>query len=190
MTETVIYILRQAETLPEENVKNVDWDLSEKGKIQARDLAFKLNDLDISVVYSSPYRRTISTVKPLAQKLQLPILLEDGFRELISTKEYLAPVDFQELSKKMWSDDLTYSENGAESIRECQLRFMQSLNKIAKEHAGEKIIICTHGTPLGAILKVMDKSFGYDEWTKIKMPDVYKLVSNGTEGRWDKSYQF
>lgn len=189
MTETVIYLLRQAEALPEEGVKNVDWDLSKEGKVQARDLAFKLNDLDVSVIYSSPFKRAISTVKPLAEKLKLPILLKGGFRELISTTENLAPVEFQKLSKKMW-DDLTYSENGAESIRECQLRFMQALNKVAKEHLGEKILICTHGTPLGAVLKVMDSTFGYDEWTKIKMPDVYKLVSSGTEGRWDKGYQF
>lgn len=189
MAETVVYLLRQAETMPQEDVDNVDWELSEEGKLQARDLAFKLNDCDISVIYSSPFKRAISTVKPLAEKLGLPILLEDGFRELIATKEYLSPVDFQTLTEKMWKD-LTYAENGAESLRECQLRFMQSMNKVAKEHAGKNILICTHGTPLGAMLKVMDKSFGYDDWTKIKMPDVYKFVSNGKEGKWDKSYKF
>lgn len=189
MAETVVYILRQAEALPEDGQKNEDWGLSEKGMLQARDLAFKLNDLDISVIYSSPFKRAISTVKPLAEALKLPILLDDGFKELIATDEYLSPVDFQDLTKKMW-EDVTYSENGAESLRECQLRFMQALNKVAKEHAGEKILICTHGTPLGAVLKVMDSVFGYEEWTKIKMPDVYKLVSDGTEGKWDKGYKF
>lgn len=189
MAKTVVYLLRQAETLPEEGMKNEEWALSEEGKLQARDLAFKLNDLGIGVIYSSPLKRAISTVEPLAEKLGLPIMLEEGFRELIATRDLLSPVEFQELTQKMW-DDLTYSEKGAESMRECQLRFMQALNKIAKEHVGETILVCTHGTPLGAVLKVMDESFGYDEWTKIKMPDVYKLVSNGTDGKWDKGYKY
>lgn len=189
MAETVVYLLRQAETLPETGLENEAWDLSDEGQLQARDLAFKLNDLGITVIYSSPFKRAISTVKPIAEKLDLPILLEEGFRELIATRDLLSPVEFQELTQKMW-DDLTYSEKGAESMRECQLRFMQALNKIAKEHVGETILVCTHGTPLGAVLKVMDKGFGYDEWTKIKMPDVYKLVSNGTEGKWDKGYKY
>lgn len=189
MVETVVYLLRQAETLPEDRVENEDWELSDEGFAQSRDLAFKLNDLGISAIYSSPFKRAISTVTPLAEKLGVPVRLDAGFRELIVTRDYLPPVEFQTLTEKMW-DDLTYSEKGGESMRECQLRFMQSLNKVAKEHVGESILICTHGTPLGAVLKVMDNAFGYQEWTQIKMPDVYKLVSDGAEGKWDKSYKY
>ncbi len=189
MAQTTVYLLRQAETVPESGIENADWELSSEGSLQARDVFYKLKDLGIEVVYSSPYKRAISTVKPFALNSNSPILLDEGFRELNAVSEYLAPADFQELSKKMW-DDVTFSPEGGESIRECQLRFMAALNKVAKEHAGRTILICTHGMPIGAVLKVFDNAFGYDDWTRIKMPDVFKLVSDGETGDWDKSYTF
>lgn len=189
MTQTTIYLLRQAETVPEEGVKNAEWDLSSEGSLQARDIVYKVKGLGIDAIYSSPYKRAISTVKPFAIESGLPILLEEGFRELNAVNEYLPPADFQALSEKMWSD-VTFSSKDGESLRECQLRFMAAMNKIAKEHAGKTILICTHGMPLGAILKVFDDAFGYDDWARVKMPDVFKLVSDNETGRWDKSYTF
>ncbi|MFT7433280.1 MAG: 2,3-bisphosphoglycerate-dependent phosphoglycerate mutase [Alphaproteobacteria bacterium] len=189
MVQTTVYLLRQAETVPEEGVENSEWELSSEGLLQARDVVFKMRDLGIDVIYSSPYKRGISTVKPFAHKMGLPILLEEGFRELNAVGEYLAPAEFQTLSKKMWAD-VTFSAEGGESIRECQLRFIAALNKVAKENAGKTILICTHGMPLGAALKVFDNAFGYDDWARVKMPDVFKLVSDGEAARWDKSYTF
>jgi broad specificity phosphatase PhoE len=72
-TTTIIFVrhAEKAETPPD------DPELSEKGKGRVAELTRQLVDADVvagvDAIYSTPYKRTIETARPLAEALNLPI---------------------------------------------------------------------------------------------------------------------
>ena len=72
-TTTIIFVrhAEKAETPPD------DPELSEKGKRRVAELTRQLVDADVvagvDAIYSTPYKRTIETARPLAEALNLPI---------------------------------------------------------------------------------------------------------------------
>jgi Histidine phosphatase superfamily (branch 1) len=63
-----------------------DRSLTERGGEQALRLARWFDDADIEAIYTSPYRRAIQTVEPLAQSHGLRLHVMDGLRERLLTR--------------------------------------------------------------------------------------------------------
>jgi broad specificity phosphatase PhoE len=68
---TTIIVIRHAEKKIEPN--NNDPDLSPAGQTRAQELARMFGDAGVNAIYATQYKRTQQTVKPLADKLGLPI---------------------------------------------------------------------------------------------------------------------
>src|SRR5690606_30507780 len=68
-TTSTVYIVRHAEKTSEADTSS----LTALGLERAQALAERLADEDISVILTTPYRRTQQTATPLAQQLNLPI---------------------------------------------------------------------------------------------------------------------
>ncbi|HXI26112.1 MAG TPA: phosphoglycerate mutase family protein [Pyrinomonadaceae bacterium] len=68
---TTIIIVRHAEKIIDPN--NPDVDLSPTGQARAQELVRMFGDAGINAVYATQYKRTQETVKPLADKLGLPV---------------------------------------------------------------------------------------------------------------------
>lgn len=187
--KTVVYLMRHTQALPQEGVSNEYWKLSDEGKAQSFRLVPALKKLGVNVVYSSPYPRAIEAIKPFAEEMSLDIHTHKGFRDIIAIDKTVSPVEFQELVKKMF-DDKSFSDVTGESLEECQKRFVTALNNIAKKHEGEKILIVSHGMPIASILHLADNQYGYKQWSKMAMPDVFMFVSDGNSGNWNKSFKF
>lgn len=64
-----IIVVRHAEKAVAES----DPPLSEKGQRRARALAEMLSKVQLSAIYSTPYKRTAQTVEPLAEQLGLAV---------------------------------------------------------------------------------------------------------------------
>lgn len=188
MAQTLVYLLRHAQTIPVEGVVNKEWELSDGGKGQASQLVKLLQDLDIDVVYSSPYIRALQTLEPYLEKSGKNAITDEAFVEIHAAQDYMDPIEFQELTRQMM-EDVKHAELGAESVKKCQIRFMAGVNKVAKENLGKKILICSHGMPVAAALKAFDEKYGYEEWCQMKMPAVFKLVSDENGGRWDRDFE-
>jgi 8-oxo-dGTP diphosphatase len=60
--------------------------LDERGRAQALALRDELSDREIRRIVSSPYRRCIETVEPLAAQLGLPVELDDRLAEGVPTR--------------------------------------------------------------------------------------------------------
>ena len=69
-----IYLIRHAEKV-RDNKSNRDPDLSNKGFLRAENWKRFFIDKNISKIYSTNYKRTIKTVKPLAESNNLEIIL-------------------------------------------------------------------------------------------------------------------
>jgi phosphohistidine phosphatase SixA len=68
---TTVILVRHAEKIIDPN--NSDVDLSPAGQARAQELARMFGDAGINTIYATQYKRTQQTVKPLADKLGLPI---------------------------------------------------------------------------------------------------------------------
>ena len=69
---TTVILVRHAEKVIDPN--NADPDLSQAGETRARELLRMFSDSGINAIYATQYKRTQQTVKPLADKLGLPII--------------------------------------------------------------------------------------------------------------------
>lgn len=166
---TTFYLVRHAHAnwVPSENRP-----LSDKGVQKTERVADILQSLPITHIYSSPYRRAAQTVEPLAQRLDLPLIIYPDLRE-----RQLAgsPVDdFEEANERVWHDP-TFAHPGGESNVVAQERGVQAIARLRQQHPREHIAVASHGTLLALILQHFNPELGYEFWRAMAMPDIYRL---------------
>jgi 2,3-bisphosphoglycerate-dependent phosphoglycerate mutase len=69
---TTVILIRHAEKVIDPN--NADPDLSPAGQARAQELVRMFGDAGINAIYATQYKRTQQTVKPLADRVGLPIV--------------------------------------------------------------------------------------------------------------------
>ena len=81
---TTIIVVRHAEKKIEPN--NPDPELSPDGQARAQEIVRMFGDAGINAIYATQYKRTQDTVKPLAERLGLPVnqVNSKGTAELLS----------------------------------------------------------------------------------------------------------
>ena len=82
--------------------------------------------------------------------------------------------------QKRWAD-LSYHEEGGESIQMVQERNIAALQDILKENPNKKLVIGTHGTALSSMLRYFDESFNCEAFLRIIdwMPYIIELDFEG-----------
>jgi len=101
---TYIYFIRHAES--DSSVKDSKArPLTEKGIKDAQELAAQFANVPVSKIYSSPYKRAIDTMTPIANAKGVSITIVDDLRERKS--DSLQTISTPELIRKQW-DDFTY----------------------------------------------------------------------------------
>jgi len=120
--KTNIYFVRHAQS--DFSVKDdVTRPLSEKGLSDVMKVSKILKDKNITAIYSSPYKRTIDTIKDFAETNGFKIIIDEGFRER-KVGEWVE--DFKAYSKKQW-ENFDYKLANGESLRKIQKRNINSL---------------------------------------------------------------
>lgn len=166
---TVVYFIRHAE--PDFSVRDdMTRPLTDKGIKDARKVSQALIDRGISVVYSSPYKRSVDTIRHFAENNSLDINTIHNFRER-GIGEWVD--DFKAYSQKQW-EDFNYKLVEGECLREVQDRNIAALLDILRMNIGKNIAVATHGTALSTIINYYNSSFGYNGFRSIanKMPYI------------------
>jgi 2,3-bisphosphoglycerate-dependent phosphoglycerate mutase len=156
---TNVYFIRHAQsdyTIKEDNIRP----LTTKGLEDTEKITETLKDKKITKIYSSPYLRTIDTVKDLTEKLKLDILVIEDFYER-RVGEWVE--NFYEYARRQW-EDFNYKLENGESLREVQERNISALHSVLKESNGMNIVIRTHGTALSTIINYYDTDFQFDSF--------------------------
>lgn len=171
---TVIYFVRHAE--PDYENKNDELrELTPKG-IEDRKLVTEyLSDKNIDKVVSSPYKRAVDTVSDFAYKYGLPIECIDDFKERRVGSVWID--DFVNFSKAQW-EDFNYFLNDGEYLKEVQNRNIYALKRLLILYKDRNVAVGSHGTALSSIINYFDKSFGYNEFERIKklMPWIVEFT--------------
>jgi 2,3-bisphosphoglycerate-dependent phosphoglycerate mutase len=167
---TVFYLVRHA---------HADWrpgeerPLSARGQQDARRVARVLALYPITALYSSPARRARQTILPLAVRLGLPLHVVP---ELYERRLSDDPVnDFLEAVRATWADPC-FAFPGGEPNAAAQERAVELLETLLARHAGEHVVLSTHGNLLALLLQHFDPAIDFHFWQSLTMPDVYRLV--------------
>ncbi|GAA0773160.1 histidine phosphatase family protein [Clostridium subterminale] len=176
---TDIYFVRHCEpdfSIHEELIRP----LTNKGLEDSKRVAEVLMSKQIHVIYSSPYKRAIDTVKVLADTLNLEVVTKDDLRERTITDQWID--DFNSFAKYQW-EDFEYKLSKGECLRQVQERNIKAIKEILDENKGKNVVVGTHGTALSTILNYYNKSFGYEEFNRIKsiMPWIIVMKFKGED---------
>jgi 2,3-bisphosphoglycerate-dependent phosphoglycerate mutase len=164
-----IYMIRHCEAEGQEP----EAPLTDKGKQQALDLAAFFEKRKVERIISSPFKRAIQTIQPLASERDIVIEMNHQLSErVLSTRNM--PDWYEKLRETYENLDLTYE--GGESSRKAANRIIEVVDEVWKSDA-ENTIIVTHGGLLSLLLNHYDKNFGFEQWATLSNPDVYLLTS-------------
>jgi 2,3-bisphosphoglycerate-dependent phosphoglycerate mutase len=150
-----------------------DAELSEMGIVQSQNLALQISKFfNVTRIISSPFKRAIDTVKPLAAKFNLDVECDELLRERYFCDNDVSLLD--KLKHSFIDYDYKACEDG-ESNTECQKRaqtFLQSLHK----STGVTVVVA-HGNIIATLLALNSAKipFGFDEMCALTNPDVFVL---------------
>ena len=157
MKDTIIYLIRHAETIDEDGIRNTNEDsqiinekeiLSVEGEEQSKKLSEKIELNDIDVIWSSSYTRAKATAKYIANANNLPINLDDNLSErklgnLKELGEFMKDKSTRDPSQEQLLDRKFKTSDG-ESAEETQKRMTKFFDKILKEYEGKRIVVVSH----------------------------------------------
>lgn len=176
---TNLYFVRHASP-NYDNHDDMSRELTPQGLIDRYKAKDFLSDKDINLVLSSPYKRSVDTVQPIADAIgQKEIETYYDLRERTVCDEWL--YCFDDYAKNQWSD-FTYKLEGGECLGEVQQRNVAAINEIIKKYKDINIAIGSHGTALSTIIHYYSGGkWGFDDFQRIKkvMPFIVKLSFDG-----------
>ena len=158
MKDTIIYLIRHAETVEENGIRNTDESsqiinekeiLSVYGEEQAKKLSENKELKNIDVIWTSSYTRAKATAKYIANNNDLCINIDsrlnerklgnlEELAEFMKNKNTRDPSQEQLLNRKFKTPD-------GESAEETNQRMTEFFDKIIKEYEGKKIVVVSHG---------------------------------------------
>lgn len=174
---TTVYFVRHAQP----NLANHDdltRELTPKGLEDRHLVTNLLADMPVNAVLSSPYKRAVDTVQPLADARGLTIRTVGEFRERRVDSCWIE--DFNAFCRAQWAD-FDYKLSDGESLREVQSRNIAALQAVLREYPNQTVVIGSHGTALSTIINYYDNTFGYEQFEAIRslMPWVVRFDFDG-----------
>lgn len=171
---TSIYLVRHSvsdTSVKEDRIRP----LSDEGIERIANVNSFFEDICITAVYSSPYKRSYDTVWPYAESIGLNIVVDENLRERKVSDFWIE--DFKSFAMKQWQD-FDYKLESGESLGEVQTRNIESIRRIIAENTGRNVIVGTHGTAMSTIINCYDNNYGYEKFMEMvdKMPYMVKLV--------------
>lgn len=181
---TTIYLVRHAHAEWREDDSR---SLSADGTRAASTVATLLAIRPIVAIYTSPSKRSVETIEPLASRLALRPEVVTDLRE--RTLPVVPTAQFDALVRRAWSSPAE-APGGGESNVEAQVRGLTVVRTAVMRHAGAHVVLATHGNLLALVLNALDAKFGYEFWRQLSFPDIYQLVFDGRDLRnverlWD-----
>ena len=157
MDDTIIYLIRHAETVNENGIRNTKEDsqminekeiLSVYGEEQSKRLSEHDELKNIDTIWSSSYTIAKATAKYIATSNNLPINLDSNLNErklgnLKELGEFLRDKKTRDPSQEQLLDTKFRTSDG-ESAEETMRRMNIFFDRILKEYEGKKIAVVSH----------------------------------------------
>ena len=160
---TDVYLIRHAQCTG--NVENKltgkgDYDLAEEGKMQVQLLTNYLKNIKFDKVYSSPLKRTIKTIAPIAKLENINIQLSQELEEMdFGIYDGFTWEQVDKLDNKIMhnSKKEIMGIPKQETTKQVQKRMKKIMKRIVKENPNKTILVCSHGIAIEAFLREIAK---------------------------------
>jgi broad specificity phosphatase PhoE len=132
-----------------------DVHLNSEGSAQALRLADRLAELPIDRIFASPLERALETAAPLAHRLRMPCVTSLEFNEIDFgewTGKSLEVLDEDPVWRQFNAMRSLVRIPGGESMVEVQRRVVNELERLARTHPNDHLVIVTHGDVIKAAL--------------------------------------
>ena len=129
--------------------------LDARGREEVAALARRLARVSFAAIYSSPLERTRETARAIAETRALPVrelpaLIELDFGEWTGRK--LSELDGDARWRRFNAQRSTTRIPGGETMLEVQARAVDGLLALVASHAGERVLIASHGDVIRALV--------------------------------------
>ncbi|MFA0742816.1 MAG: hypothetical protein DFNUSKGM_002947 [Candidatus Fervidibacter sacchari] len=193
---TWIYLVRHGQTVWNEEGRlcgSSDVPLSDEGLAQARKLAARLKDIDITAIYSSPLLRARQTAEAIAACHCVEVKVEPDLREIdYGDWEGLKVVDaaerFPELERLRREDPMRFVAPNGEPMQLFAERVISAIQRIAASHADETVCVVAHQTVNRFILCWILQSphlADFRFWRQLRQdPACVNLLQVREDGMW------
>ncbi len=173
MTELII--IRHGQSVANEEDKfagHSDFDLTDLGRRQAELAAIYVkNNFKVDAVYASDLKRAYNTAVPSAKAFGLEVIGSEALREIYAGEWEGMP--FPDVIKNyakdfvLWRDDFgkAYCPGGETTAELCE-RVCREVERIAKEHDGQTVLIATHASPVRAV-QCAAQGYGSEGMSKV-----------------------
>lgn len=149
-----LYLVRHGENranlTKEFSHRKVDYSLTEKGRLQARQTAEFLSSLRFDSLWTSPLKRAAETAAEIARHQNVPVQTLEALREMdVGDLEGMEPLDaawslYADTMRQWLGGNPDHRFPGGESRRELCQRFSRALNLVCGNSAGS-ILLVGHG---------------------------------------------
>ena len=155
--DTIVYLIRHAETIDENGIRNTNEDsqminekeiLSVYGEEQSKKLSENTELNNIDVIWSSSYTRAKATAEYIANNNNVPINLDSSLSErklgnLKELGEFMKDKSTRDPSQEQLLDRKFKTSDG-ESAEDTMQRMTKFFDRILKEYEGNRIAVITH----------------------------------------------
>jgi 2,3-bisphosphoglycerate-dependent phosphoglycerate mutase len=175
---TKIYFIRHAQPV-HSHADDRTRPLTPEGRKDCEKLLDLFSGIPVDIVISSPYLRSMDTVKGIAEKNAAQIITDERLRE---RQAGAGNCQTAEMIRKRWAD-FNFCEQGGENLSCVQKRNIESVTDILTAYPDKNIVIGTHGTALCTILNYYNPSYNCDFFFRIIdfMPYVIRLNFDGPQ---------
>ena len=190
MEPTTLYIVRHGQTIWNLEGRlqgHFDAPLTELGKDQAAHAGDKLKEIKLSAAFASPLGRAMETARILLGKREMTPTAVEGLKEvglglLEGMNRAEAEAAHFDAYHKFWESPHLFQLEGAESLAAVQARMLTAIHGIAEAHAGEHVLIVSHGMAIKTVLaSFLGK--GLPALSEIELPlNGSILTLQGTQG--------
>jgi broad specificity phosphatase PhoE len=168
---TILTLVRHGETAANQAGVwhgSIDTPLSERGHRQASRVAEYLGErhTNVRALYASPLARARHTAEAIARRLSIDLRIEEELSEYhLGSWEGLS---YEVLHNEMhlWDEireNPHFAPHGGESPLQVSERFAGVLRRIAAQHAGERVVVVTHGGAMSlGLARLLDGH--YSRW--------------------------
>jgi 2,3-bisphosphoglycerate-dependent phosphoglycerate mutase len=137
--------------------------LSELGQAQAERVGERLATTGIEAIYVTNLQRTAQTAAPLAARTGLPLRVEPDLREVLlgeweggAFRKNVA--EGHPIALRMFAEERWDVIPGGESSEAFEARVRAAIDRIAANHAGQRVAVFTHGGVVGRAMKIASGS--------------------------------
>lgn len=188
--KTRFYLIRHGET--DWNKQGIyqgwtDIELSDHGKRQAMLLGERFQNKALDAIYVSPLKRAIATAEPVARVKEIPIQLDEHFKEINFGEWEGSSVPqlrekYGESFQNFFDNPFAHSFPGEGSFESVKKRSVEGFEALLEKHKGQTVAIVSHGGLLRVLIMTlmgMDHSFYRKTWINNTAITTIDILDNG-----------